>query len=106
VTVTDTMRVHYPTDDELRALTSEHPGVLSRFGPGGKRAGRTAARALAGSVRRSWARVRGCLGSLTAFGTATAATFVGWGLVPGLFVTAVSLVLSEKLLESQKDARR
>jgi len=105
MTVTDEMRVHYPTDDELRRLTAEHPGALGRFGPGGKRAGRAAGRALSASIRRGWAKVRGCVGSLTSFATASTAVYLGWGLVPGLIATAVAVLLAEKLLESPERAR-
>lgn len=110
VSVTDEMHVHYPTDEELRRLTAERPGALGRFGPGvaagGKRAGRRAARALSASVRRGWARVRGCLGSLTSFATASTAVFLGWGMVPGLIATAVALLLAEKLLEAPPERAR
>lgn len=105
MTVTDEMHVRYPTDDELRRLTDQHPGALSRVSPGTGRASRRAARAMGASLRRGWARMRGCVGSLSAFGTATAGVFLGWGLVPGLFATAVSLLVAEKLLEDPASAR-
>ncbi len=107
--VTDQMEVVYPVgeqvDEELRRLTEEHPGIASRLSDQGtKRAAVAATRSARRSLARGWARVRGCAGSLAAFGTATFAVFEGWGLVPGLFATAVSLVVGEKLLEPPKQA--
>jgi hypothetical protein len=107
--VTDQMEVVYPVgaevDEELRKLTAEHPGLASRLaGKGTKRAAAAATRSARRSLARGWARVRGCAGSLAAFGTATFAVFEGWGLVPGLFAAAVSLVVGEKLLEPPKQA--
>lgn len=106
MSVTDQFTVDYtavPTDDELRRLTESRPGAVDRLTPGAKRAGRRVTRSVSRSLRRGWACVRGCLGSLAAAGTATAGVFIGWGLVPGLFATAVALLAGEKLIAA--DAR-
>lgn len=108
MTATEEFHVVYPmtdaqVDDELRKLTAQHPGLAARLAPvlsgTAAPAAEATARKAGRSLARGWARVRGCAGSLAAFGTATAAVYVGWGLVPGMIATAVSLIVGEKLLE-------
>ena len=112
MTATEDFTVVYPmtdaqVDEELRKLTAQHPGLAARLAPVLSGAGASAvpvakagARRAGRSLARGWARVRGCVGSLAACGTATAAVYVGWGLVPGMIATAVSLLVGEKLLET------
>lgn len=111
MTASDVLHVVYPArdeqlDEEMRKLTADHPGIAARVGAAlDGAAGRTAAAATRGARRtlaHGWARVRGCLGSLGGVGTATAAVYVGWGLVPGMLATAVALLVGEKLLEDPK----
>lgn len=105
MSVTDQFTVDYPatmpTDEELRRLTAEHPGIGRRTGPAVSAAKRTSGkvvRRVGRSISRGWARVRGCAGSLSGLGIADVAVFEGWGSTPGLIAVAASLVIAEWLV--------